>query len=580
VVIGRLAPGATLESARAAMTTISRSLRSSFGDETQAVDAMVQPLRDYLVENVRTTLIVVFAAAGLVLLIACTNLVSAQLAHGLTREREVAVRTALGASRARLVRQLFVESSMVAAGGAALGVLIAVGLVRVVKSLGAGLVPRLWELTIDARVLGFAAGLTVVTSLMIGLFPALRLSAAEPGAALRGAGRETGARPRSRIWPLLIGFEVAVAVILLIGSGLLIRTVRNILNSDVGFDPKGLISASLSPDTMPLSEVERIRHELASIPGVTGAAFVSRFPLLWGNEAGPILRPEDPRNKWPALAGFRVVSPEYFEVMRQPVVSGRVFNGGDVVGTTPVAIITPGIARTLWPEQDPIGKLIRTNYLSDQWLTVVGVVAEASSWNQPRGTQNEIYVALPQFPARAQSQLIAMVRTERDTRAMAPVVRSRLRTIAPTIPARLGTIEERITRTAADRRFAMFAVGAFGVVSLLLAGIGIYGVMSYSVVARMHEIGVRMALGATPLGIQGLVLRKAAAMALGGAIVGLVGGFAATRYINSILYGVTRLDPVAYGGGVAFLILTALVGAYVPALRSSRMDPLNALRRD
>jgi putative ABC transport system permease protein len=417
-----------------------------------------------------------------------------------------------------------------------------------------------------------------LTALLIGLYPALRLSSRNAASSIRGAARSPNGGAASAVWPLLVGFEIAVAVVLMIGSGLLIRTMRNIVNNDVGFDPRGMITASLSPDTMPLGEIERIRREIAGLPGVNGAAFVSRYPLQWGNESGPVLRQQDPPHHWPAMAGFRVVSPEYFAVMRQPIIKGRAFTSSDVKGSTHVAIISPGIAATLWPGQDPIGKIIRTNYLSSEWLTVVGVAAEASGWNMPRGSQNEIYVALPQFVERARSQLIAVIRTDRDTRAMIPMVRQRLHSLAPLMPAKLATIEERIASTAADRRFATLALGAFAAIALLLAGVGIYGVMSYASAARTHEIGVRMALGATPLGIQRLVLGNAAGMAVGGIVAGIGGGFVATRYINSILYGVTRVDPIAYGSGVAFLLAVALVGAYVPALRSSRLDPLHAIR--
>jgi predicted permease len=346
----------------------------------------------------------------------------------------------------------------------------------------------------------------------------------------------------------------------------------------VGFDPHGVVTALMSPDTLSLSAIEHIRAQLASTPGATGAAFVSGMPLNWGNQSGPILRPTDDPSKWPGMAGFRVVSKEYFPVMRQPLLRGRGFSSDDVKGSTHVAIITPGIAALLWPGQNPIGKQIRTNYLIKEWLTVVGVVAEASSWSQPRGSQNEIFVSLSQFPEQARNQLVAVVRTTADPRAMIPAVRERLREAAPAMAARFDTIDDRIARTAADRRFAMYALVGFATIALLLAAIGIYGVMSYAVAARTHEIGVRMALGATPGGIIRLVLGNAFVVAGLGLLGGVVGAWAATRYIGSILYNVDRGDPLAYGTAIVFLGCVALVGALAPAMRSSRVDPLEAIR--
>jgi putative ABC transport system permease protein len=579
VVVGRLAERSSVASARVAMTTLSKALFATYGEkETQAVNASVTPLHQYLVHDYTVTVTAIFIAAGLVLLIACTNLVSALLARGLTREREVAVRTALGASRGRIIRQIFVESAVLALAGAAIGVVFAVVLEKGVKAVGANLLPRVSEMTIDSRILAFTVALTAVTAFLIGLYPAVRLSGARPGVVIRGASRNPGAHSGGRIWTALIGFEIAVAVILTIGSALMMRTMHNILNNDVGFNPRGLVTALLSPDTLPLPEIERIRAELAGVPGAKGAAFVSGMPLSWGNQSGPLLRPGDQPPRYPGMAGFRVVSSEYFSVLQQPVIRGRAFSSSDVQGQSPVAIITPGIASALWPGEHPIGKQIRTNYLIETWLTVVGVVSEASSWSQPRGSQNEIFVPLAQFPEHARNQLVAVVRTDGDPHALIPAVRSRLRSVAPTLPAKFDTIDDRIARTAADRRFAMYAMLGFAIIAVVLAGIGIYGVMSYAVAARAHEIGVRMALGSTPGGVIRLVLRGAIVMALVGVAAGIGGGWAATRYISSILYGVTRADPLAYAAGIGLLILAALAGAFVPAFRSSRIDPLRAIR--
>jgi predicted permease len=579
LVVGRLARDGTIASGQAAVSTVARGLFKTYGPaETMAVDAKATPLRQYVVGNVKVTLAAILAASALVLLIACTNLLTAQLARGLSRAREVAVRTALGASRGRIIRQLFLESGMLTLAGAVLGTALSFVLLAGVRVVGGGLLPRLGEARVDARVLAFSLVLTALTSLLVGLYPALRLSSARPGEAIRGAARDTSAAAGGWMWTALVSFEIAVAVVLTIGSALMMQTMRKILDNDVGFEPRGVVTALIVPDSALASGPERLRAELAGIPGVTGAAFVSAMPLAWGYQSGPILRPTDVPPKYPGMAGFRVVSPEYFAVMRQPLVRGRAFTSSDVKGSEPVAVVTPGIANLLWPGENPIGKQVRTNYIIDRWLTVVGVVAEASSWRQPKGSQNEIYVSLRQFPERATNQLIAVVRSSANPQSMIPAVRARLAKVAPTIPARFDTIEDRIARTAADRRFAMVALLGFAGVALVLAGIGIYGVMSYAVAARTHEIGVRMALGASPVRIMRLTLGGAALVACVGVAAGSLGGWMATRYISAILYGVTRTDPAPYLIGSGFLTLAALAGALAPALRSSRVDPLVAIR--
>jgi len=386
---------------------------------------------------------------------------------------------------------------------------------------------------------------------------------------------------RKDVWRLLVGFEVATAVVLLVGSALLIRTLSNILNADTGFDASGVVTASISPIGLTPERIEAIRLELASIPGVSGVGFTTHLPLDWGDQAAPVRRPGDPVDRdWLAMGGFRVITPDYFGVLRQPVLRGRAFTASDRAGSAPVAIITPGIAERLWPGQDPVGKIVATNYMAETWMTVVGVVREASSWTMPHGSQNELFVPVAQQPNAEpmRMQLVAAIRTPGNPAALMPVVRDRLRSLVPNSPATLSTLEDRIASSAADRRFAMFALSAFGVIALVLAGIGIYGVMSYTVVTRTREIGIRMALGAAPGVVRSEVLRGAALMALGGIAAGTIAGLFATRYLEASLYGISRRDPIAYlvGGGV--LLAAALLGAYVPALRSSRVDPLLAIR--
>ena len=579
MVVGRLAKGATLTEARAEMTTLSARLRAVYGTETQAVGADVTPLRDYEVSRYRVMLTVVLGAAALVLLIACTNLVSAQLARGRVREREVVVRAALGASRGRLVRLLLIESSVLVLGGTVLGALVAFGTISAVRILGGDLIPRLSELRVDARVLAFTSIVAVATMLLVGLYPAFRQSRRDAGLVLR-SGRG-GASIRASVWRALIGFELALAVLLSVGSVMLIRTLHNILTADPGFEPHGIVTATISPDARDSARFETLLGDLRALPGVQGAALTSKPPLAWSNGAGPVRRPGDPLDHdWPAMAGFRVISPEYFAVMRQPVLRGRPFAESDRAGAPAVAIITPGIAAKLWPGKNPIGQTIATNYLFKEWLTVVGVVSEASSWSMPRGSQNEIYVPLSQHLRSIEGQIVVMVRSSVEPAALVPTLRARLRDWLPNSPAEFRTIEAQIAQSAADRRFAMIALTAFGGLALLLAGVGIYGVMWYIVTTRTQEIGIRMALGASGSMVRREVIRGAAAMATAGVTAGLVAGAFATRYLQSILYGISRLDPPVYLICALVALGTAIAAAYFPARKSSRVDPMVALRAD
>ncbi|HEX3866726.1 MAG TPA: FtsX-like permease family protein, partial [Gemmatimonadaceae bacterium] len=342
-----------------------------------------------------------------------------------------------------------------------------------------------------------------------------------------------------------------------------------------------VVTASIVPSDEDARRMDYVITSVRALPGVEGAALTSRLPLAWGTMSAPVRRVGDPPDHdWPGFAGFRIVSPEYFAVLRQPVLRGRAFTAGDRDGTANVAVVTPGVAEKLWPGDNPIGKLISTNYLFDQWLTVVGVVGEASSWTMPRGSQNEIYVPYAQHANASEGQLVAIVRTRGSTDALLPALRTLLHELIPASPAQFGTMDERIARSAADRRFAMLALTTFGAVALILAAIGIYGVIWYIVSTRTHEIGIRMALGATASLVRRDVLRGAASMAVAGIVAGIGGGLFATRFLQSSLYGVSRLDPRTYAAGAAVALCTAMLAAYVPARRSSRVDPMIAIRGD
>jgi predicted permease len=580
MVVGRLHDGVTIEAARAEMATLSKALVGEYGTETSAADVEVQPLLEYLVGGYRTLLGVVFAAATLVLLIAITNLLSAQLARAWSREREVLVRAALGASRSRLLRQLTVESGILVVFGTALGLVLAHGLTRLARIVGTGLVPRLGDVSIDARVALVAVGIMVVVTIAVGVYPAMRLSRGAGALAARGA-RGSANSVKMSAWRALLGFEIALAVALSVGAALLVRTFQNIVNNDTGFASRGIVTAAITPSEADAARMYVALTELASLPGAEGAAYTTRLPLSWGANSGPIRRRSDPAGPdWPAMAGFRMVSPDYFTVLRQPVLRGRAFTAADRDGVEQVAIITPGIAENLWPGEDPIGKVMGTNYLWDEWLTVVGVVAEASSWTMERGVQNEIYVPLEQHlhALPGQGQVVAVVRTVVPASTLTATVRTSLRQSLPNSPATVGTMEERIARSAADRRFAMIALTTFAAIALFLAAIGLYGVIWYVVTTRVPEIGVRMALGATPGSVLGGVLGGALGVAAVGIVVGGIGAMAGGKLLASTLYGVSSLDPTAYLVSAGVVLVAVLLGAWGPAWRASRVDPMVAMR--
>jgi predicted permease len=583
MVVGRLKPDVTIGAARTEMAALSSAMLAEYGDGTTAVNVRVSDLRDYVVGDYRTLLTVVFGAATIVLLVACTNLLSAQLARGWAREREVLVRSALGASRARLLRQLAIENGLLVGLGTVLGVGIAAAATGLIRAVGGDQLPRLSELSVDLRVLGFAALVGLVTTFTVGLLPAVRLSRADAGMALRGA-RGTGAAVRLSAWRALLGFEIALAVALSVGAILLVRTFSNIMNADTGFAPRGLVTAAITPTAGDTSRLGEARVALEALPGVESVAYTTRLPLSWGANSGPVRRPSDgerPR-EWPAMAGFRMVSPGYFGVLRQPVLRGRTFTESDREGSPHVAIITTGIAERLWPGEDPLGKTVASNYLYDEWLTVVGVVAEASHWSMPRGEQNEIYVPWEQHrhAVAGQGQIVAIIRATAGTTPLLAPVRSSLRSTLPDSPALIGTMEQRIERSAADRRFAMLALTAFAGIALLLAAIGIYGVVWYTVSTRTRDIGVRIALGASPGSVRRGVLGSVSLIALIGSVIGGSVALSGVRLFEASLYGVSGGDPLSYGLSVGIVVLAVLSGAWVPARRASRVDPLVAMRAD
>jgi putative ABC transport system permease protein len=580
-VFGRLVPGVSRAAAQAELATIQAGLQQTYGHDERTAKVQLVPMREYLVAGFRALLAVVFAAAGLVLAIACINLISAQLARGLARSRELAVRSALGASYRRLVSQLLLESLLLAMAAAACGGGLAVTVIRAVRVAGKGLLPRLQELRIDLTMFGFVVLAALITGLVIGVLPAIRLARTQPGTLL-GSARGSAQSVRLGAWRALVAGETGLAIILVAGSSLLVRTMHNIVTADTGFGSAGLLTAALpSVDSLVLGRLPSLAEDLRAVPGVVDVAWTNSLPLQWGNNSGPVRRPTDPvDHDFPARAGFRLVSSNFFTVLRQPILQGRGFMAADIPGSPAVVVVSDGLARTLWPGESPIGKTLFTTYLGDHPLTVIGVAGEASSWSQPRGAQPEIYVARAQFPFAGESQAIAMIRTNLNPHALFVPLRTRFHAVLPEDPVRLDTIDDRILRSAADRRFATLALTAFGLVALLLAAVGVYGTMSYLVTSRTRELGVRLALGAAPARLLRQVLTDAAGMAAIGIVPGIVAGLLLTRLLQATLYGVGHTDPIAYLLGAAVLLATAVGAALIPAWRSSRVDPLVAMAAD
>lgn len=589
-VIGRLSADASFLRAKEEMAVISLALKEEYGDATQAAGVYMKYLQREIVGDSKRALLILLGAATLVLLIACTNVASTLLARGTTRDREFAIRAALGASRVRIVKQLLTESLLLAAGGALLAVGMAVGLVRLLRNLGAGMVPRLAEIAVDPRVLLFTAGLTLTTALLFGLFPALRLSRRDPDALRRRSG-SSQATTRLMPWRVLLAMEAGLALLLLIGSGLLIRSLDAIFHTEVGFEADRVLTVEIRPPGSKYPEgvlrvpyYEQVLTTLGSLPGVEVVGLSNLLPLDAGNRTGPVLLPpiSDPedQDEWAAIAGWRVADAEYFSALRIPLLRGRTFEEGDVEGAPGVAIVNEALANRLWPDQDPIGQRVRAlwDYRNEE-MTVVGVVAEARHWSWPPGRQYEIYVHHRQRPEHTWA-MHAVLRTAGDPESLIPAARERLRTIDPDVPVQLRSMEERLASTVRDRRFSMAVLVGFAVVALILAGVGIYGVVSYTVARSTPEIGIRVALGAEPAGVRRVMQRHALLPVVVGTAAGVAGGLALTRVMRNLLFEVSPTDPLTFGVVSGLLLATAAAASWVPARRATRVDPAVAMRTE
>jgi predicted permease len=596
-IVGKLQPGVSVQQAQAEMDTITAGLRRDFPENYPANGGLtfsIVPLLEQVVGDVRRSLLVLLGSVGFVLLIACANVANLLLSRAVGRQQEIAVRTALGASRWQIVRQLLTESLLLALCGGALGVVICTFSVEGIRFWGTKSIPRLEDVAIDGRVLLFTLLLSACSGILFGLAPALRVSRLDLSSTLKDASR--GSAGTSAVWGrgnnvrrLLVVSELALSVVLLIGAGLLIRSFARLQNVSPGFDPRGVLTFDLTmtgrkygDKAAILNTYRQLWERLEHLPGAKAAGGVTSLPLSQAFAWTPITvegRTPLPGEKF-LNADERLVSGHYFEAMGIPLRRGRLFNEQDDVTKPVVVIVDEYMAEQLWPGQDPIGKRIHiVEYESkDPWQTVIGVVGRVKQDSLDSDPRIAFYVAHTQFPTRA---LTVAFGGGTDATSMLSSAKSELRSLDPDLPMYyVRTMEQRLDESLARRRFSMLLLGVFAGVALILATIGIYGVMAYLVNQGTREIGIRMALGATQGNILSLVVRHGMALALSGVTIGLVAAFLLTRLIRSLLFGVQATDPVTFAEIASLLVLVALLASYIPAHRAARVDPLTSLRCD
>jgi len=588
--VGRLAPGVSVTQAQQEMNGIAARIREAYPGETQTESVSMRPLRAEILGEVDRPLLFLLGAAGLLLMLACSNVASTLLARSTHREREMAIRTAVGAARLRLIQQLFTESLLLAGLAGLLGLLLSILTLDLVRAQGVDLVPRLQTVSIDTRVMLFALGATLVTSLLFGLLPALRVSDDVAGT-LRSGRRGDTRRTRALGWNVLVGGEAALAVVLVVACGLLVRSLQQVLSEETHFRPEGVLTVAvdLSGSGYTGAEdrarvLEQLKREYEALPGVTAVGFVNHLPTESSYYTGPVFRSPAPTQRDPnrpgTESGWRVVDEDYFAALGIPLVRGRVFSREDRPDGPPVAILNQALADRAFPGEDPVGRLVQViPFWRDVDLTVVGVVAEARDWRKKAGSQPEVFVYWPQRSDYTR-YLTCVIRTTGDPASLAGPARERLRAVAPTVPGTIYTMSARLGESRRERSFTLAVLGSFAALSLVLAAVGIFGVVSYSVSSRSREIGIRLALGAGARTVrQRIFLSSFGVVALGTA-VGVVCAFAFGGVMESLLYGVSPRDPVAFAAAALVLLIAAALAICVPVLRYTRVDPVVTMRAE
>ena len=585
--VARLRPSVQIAQAQAEINALSAAYRAenpTLPDADPGMTVAVGNLRDELVFNIRPAVLMLFGAVSLVLLIACADVAGLLLSRALGRKREIAVRTAMGASRTELIRQLLTESLMLALLGGALGIVLSSWGAPWLASMAEGSLPRAGEIQTNGYVLLFTVAVSMVAGILFGLAPALQISRPDLNRDLRSEGRgSTSGRRRHALRNLLVVSQVALSLVLLIGAGLLIRNFVQLRSAAPGFDPHHLLSMKISLPPARYAGAAKMTafyDELATsvrtVPGVLAAAESSALPAnpIRFSPALPEGQPQVPLMDRP-MFNIQTISPGYVEAMRVPLVRGRAFTAGDDAGRPRVVMVNETAVRRFWPRENPIGKHILVGRAATP-SEVVGVMGDVRNVGVAVDVQPEIYLPFAQLPWPS---MHLVVRTAGDPRAFVAAVRRRVLALDRDQPmTAIHTMDEVLETAAAQPRFTTSLLGALSGTALLLAIVGIYGVISYSVSERTQEMGIRIALGAERADILRLVLRQGLMVALGGIAIGLAASLALTRLLGSMLYQVSATDPMTFVGGSVLFALVALVASYIPARRATRVDPMVALR--
>jgi ABC-type lipoprotein release transport system permease subunit len=611
-VVARVRPGAGIEQARAEVSAIGKQLKQEFGKDMDTVDFTAVPQQEYMVGNVRRPLLMIFVAVGFLLAVACANVANLVLAQMTARQREFAVRSALGATRVRLARQFITENLLLALVAGTLGVLLSIWGVDLLLGLNQQSLPRMNEIGVNPRVVTFTFGLSLLVAAVLGIVPLLRFSTRDLETSLRETG--TGARGYAgrRMRSLLVVAQMALTLVLLVGAGLLGKSFYRLLRTDPGFRTdeavamdlslpsprmdeqrykqfmdsyKRLMEQGIAPDTaVQLSADEerqrlfqrQLLERLSATPGVVAAGSINNLPLTGDGASGTFFIGNNPARR--GQADYRLASAGYFSAMRIPLLRGRFFDSSDQPNAPNAAVVSQLIAQKYWPNEDPIGQTIQFGNMDGdlRLLHIVGVVGDVHNYGVDVPAVPTIYGnALQRLPS---SSLTLVVRGQGEPSAYIPAMREAVRSLDPQLPVKFRTLDQVFSSSLDQRRFSLVIFGVFGATALLLAAMGIYGVTSYAVAQRTQEIGLRMALGAQASDVLKLVLRNGMSLAFIGAAVGVAGAYALTRVMSSLLFEVVPTDLATFITVSVSLIAVALLACFIPARRATKVDPLVALR--